>query len=371
MKAVIMAGGRGTRFWPLSRQARPKQFLDLFQRDSASSGSHGPSGTLLQRTAARLRPLLRDQDLYVACGEDYAGQVQTQLPQLPSGHLLVEPVGRNTAPCAGLAAACIAQRHPGEVMALLPSDHLITEVEAFQQGLEAARELARQDWLVTFGIRPTFPATGYGYLKRGDEIGSFKGETAFRIERFVEKPGPETAQSFLKDGRYDWNSGMFVWKPERLLEEIALHLPEMRSGLDEMAGEEFSPDVLKRVFPSLQSISVDFGIMEKADKVAGIPCSLGWSDVGSWRSLQNLWPGDQAGLASNARLLAHKSRNVLVLSDRGERGSDPGKLTALVGVGDLIVVDTPDALLICHAEHSEEVKEIVRQLEDQGLEDYL
>ncbi|HSR66546.1 MAG TPA: mannose-1-phosphate guanylyltransferase [Acidobacteriota bacterium] len=366
MKAVIMAGGRGTRFWPLSRKARPKQFLDLFST-SDQQGGEGASGTLLQRTAARLRPLAGPQDIYVVCGRDYARTVRSQLPDLPPENLLLEPSGRNTAPCAGLAAACIAARHPGEVMALLPSDHLISQVGAFHQALQAAEQLARQDWLVTFGIRPTFPSTGYGYLQRGSQIGRFHGQTAYRIRRFVEKPPPEKARDFLAQGGYDWNSGMFVWKPERLLEEIGHHLPRMLEGLQRIASRDFREEVLEEVFPALQSISVDFGVMEKADKVAGLPCSLGWSDVGGWRSLQQLWPADESGLASDRPLLAQGSRDVLVLS----RTADEKKLTALVGVRGLIVVDTPDALLICDAERSEEVKEIVRMLEAQDFDSHL
>ena len=355
MYAVIMAGGQGARFWPLSREQRPKQFLRLFGKR-----------TLLQETAARLVPVLGWEGIFVVCGRSHADTVREQLPELAPEQVIIEPVGRNTAPCIGLAALYLQERFPGQVMAVLPADHLIQEVEEFQSLLKVAEQLAIREWLVTFGIRPTFPATGYGYLQRGEQIGQWDGRTAYRVERFVEKPGLEKAQEYLRSSNHDWNSGMFFWTAKAILAEIQSRLPDLHSGLNRIRESGFKDETVSEVFPRLPSISIDYGVMEKALRVASLPCSLGWSDVGSWRTLFDLWEGDQDGIASNRPSIAVDSRNVLVCSH-----GDSERLTALLGVEDLIVVDTPDALLICSPKHSQKVRKIVSELKIRGRSELL
>ncbi len=350
MYAVIMAGGQGARFWPLSRKQHPKQFLRLF-------GKH----TLLHETAKRLVPVLGWEGIYVVCGRNHADMVREQLPKLAPDQVIIEPVGRNTAPCIGLAALYLKERFAGQVMAVLPADHLIQDVEEFHRLLRVAEQLAIRDWLVTLGIRPTYPATGYGYLQRGEQIGQWHGRTAYRVERFVEKPQLDKAQEYLRSSIHDWNSGMFFWTAEAILAEIQCRLPDLYSGLKRIGESGFKDETVSHVFPRLPSISIDYGVMENALRVAALPCSLGWSDVGSWRTLFDLWEGDEDGIASNKPSLAVESRNVLVCSQNDER------LTALLGVEDLIVVDTPDALLICSPSHSEKVRKIVSELKKRGL----
>lgn len=355
MYAVIMAGGQGERFWPLSRENRPKQFLRLFGQR-----------TLLQETANRLLPLLGWEKIFVVCGRHHAETVREQLPDLAPEQVIIEPVGRNTAPCIGLAALYLKERFPGQAMAVLPADHLIQDVAEFHRVLKVAGQLAERDWLVTFGIRPTYPATGYGYLQRGDRIGQLDGRTVYRVERFIEKPGLDKAQEYLRGRNYDWNSGMFFWTAEAVLREIQSRLPDLYTGLGRIGESDFQQETVSEVFPRLPSISIDYGIMEKALRVAAIPCSFGWSDVGSWRTLFDLWEGDEHGIASNHPSVAVDSSNVLVC-----RQGDSDRLTALLGVKDLIVVDTPDALLICTPQHSEEVRRIVSELKVKGRSELL
>lgn len=349
MKAVIMAGGRGTRFWPLSREGRPKQFIPLFTDSS-----------LLQETVRRLTPRLSMEDVFIACGERYVDLVRRQLPDLPRDQIIVEPVGRNTAPCAGLAALVLRRRFGDETVALLPSDHRINRIDEFLRALDAAEQLTQDGWLVTFGIRPTFPATGYGYLKRGSPLDEAAGFPVFSVDRFVEKPELDKAREFLRQGSYDWNSGMFVFKASRLLEEIGRHMPELDRVLGRIESEGCSRESIERHFPSLPSESIDFGVMERAARVAVVPCNLGWSDVGGWRALYSLLDKDGDEIASNRPTLGLDCKRVLVF------GEDREKLTAMLGIEDLIVIDTRDALLICPMERSEEVKRLVEELRQGG-----
>ncbi|RPI21762.1 MAG: mannose-1-phosphate guanylyltransferase [Acidobacteria bacterium] len=353
MKFAIMAGGQGTRFWPLSRETRPKQFLTI-------AGSR----TMLQETVARLSPLAGSGDVFVVCGRQYVDLVRDQLPELKSEQLIVEPVPRNTAPCVGLAALHLRRLFGNVVMALLPADHSIGRVAEFHEVLGTAAQLAERGWLVTFGIEPTFPSTGYGYIHRGEPIAGEKERPSFAVERFAEKPPLETARQFLASGEYYWNSGMFIWTVETVMEQFRRHMPELYEIL--LALDRDWDDFEKReaLFSRAPRVSIDFGIMEKAEKVATIPCKLDWNDVGNWRAVEDLLCKDPAGIAANTQFVQHGSRDCLV-------HSASGKLFALVGVKNLVVVETPDVVLVCEKDQVEDVKQIVEELRRKGPREYL
>lgn len=352
MKFAIMAGGQGTRFWPLSRECQPKQFL-------AIAGTR----TMLQETVARLSPLAQPKDVYVVCGRQYVDLVRKQLPDLGLEKLIVEPVARNTAPCIGLAALYLRRLAGNAVMAVLPADHTIGQVAEFHEVLREARRLARKGWLVTFGIEPTFPSTGYGYIQRAGQIEEL-GRTSFKVARFAEKPALEQAAEFVASGEYYWNSGMFVWTVETILEQFRRHMPELHEILLEIDANWDNPALQETLFSRAPRVSIDFGVMEKAEKVATIPCRLDWNDVGNWRAVEDLLCKDENGIAANTRYVQVGSRDCLVHS-----GS--GKLVALVGMENLVVVETPDVVLICRKDRAEDVKQIVEQLRRKGPDEYL
>ncbi len=349
MKAVIMSGGRGTRFWPASRSQEPKQFLRITGRK-----------TLLQQTFDRLLPLLSRQDIFFVCSREYARIVQRQIPDLADEQLILEPASRNTAPCIGLAAQYLAKHFPDEVMAVLPADHVIGDIDTLHRALEAAESLARKNWLVTFGIEPTRPATGYGYIERENELGVFSDFQAFSVRRFTEKPDLETAREYVQGGLHYWNSGMFVWQTSSILEEIAASQPDLSSVLQEISHSEEDPDRANRLFEGLSSLSIDYAVMERSSRVAVIPAQLQWDDVGDWRSLFDHLPGDKEGNHSNTDLVSLDARNCLAYS----RG---GKLVALLGVEDLVVVDTEDALLVCHKKQTQEIKKLLNMIDEKLL----
>jgi len=353
VKFVIMAGGQGTRFWPLSRERRPKQFL-------AITGTR----TMLQETVARLAPLARPEDVYVVCGRQYVELVRKQQPDLGPQQLIVEPVARNTAPCIGLAALHLRRTVGDAVMAVLPADHSIGRVDEFHAVLHHAARLAEQGWLVTFGIEPTFPSTGYGYIQRAEQIPEQKERPSFRVARFAEKPAREKAAEFLASGEYYWNSGMFVWTVGTILEQFRQHMPELHEILLEIDADWENAEKREALFSRAPRVSIDFGVMEKAEKVATIPCGLDWNDVGNWRAVEDLLCEDESGIAANTRYVQYGSRDCLV-------HSASGKLVALVGVEGLVVVETPDVVLICRKDKSEDVKQIVEELRRNGPEEYL
>lgn len=353
MKAVIMAGGRGARFWPASRISRPKQFLNILGQR-----------TMLQETMARLDSLLTSSDLYVVCNQEYVEDVRTQAPGLSARQIIVEPAPRNTAACVGLAATMLADQFPEEVMVALPADHLIQDVNRFHRLLKAAERLAQDDHLVTFGVRPRFAATGYGYLERGEPLGEFGGEQAFEVVRFIEKPDREMAEKLVRQDRFDWNSGIFAWKISTILRTIEQHMPELHECLQQIGSSADQHSEAQEAYTRLPSVSIDVGVMEKAERVAVIPADLGWNDVGSWRVLADILSADEAGNVANSFLVPLDSRRCIVRSSSG-------KLVALIGVEDLVVVETPDALLVCPRERSEEVRRLVDELSARGLEEFL
>lgn len=358
MYCVIMAGGSGTRFWPASRRHRPKQLLAL-------TGSR----SLLQQTVDRMAPLTPAQRVLVVTGAGHAAAVREQLPQVPAEQIIAEPMGRNTAAAAGLAAAWVARRDPAAVCVVLPADHLITDEALYHQTLQRAAEVAQEgDYLVTLGLTPRYAATGFGYIEAGEQV-SAGPPPVFAVATFHEKPDAATAEGYLASGRHYWNSGMFVWRAEVLLAEIRRHLPELAQGLEELgpaleAGGAELEAALARVYPTLPSISIDHGVMEKSERIRVVKADFGWSDVGSWEAMAELWPADDRGNAcQDGRVLAIEARDNLVSAE--------GRLAALLGVEGLVVVVTDDVVMVLPRRRSQQVREIIARLEAEGLEQYL
>jgi mannose-1-phosphate guanylyltransferase len=357
---VIMAGGSGTRFWPLSRKSRPKQFLAL-----------DGEKPLLTATVDRLPPLARIDRTYVVCGPGHARAVRRLVPRLPKANLILEPCARNTAPCVGLAALHVARRDPRGVMAMLPADHHIAQPESFREALAAAGALAQQGAIATIGIRPSRPETGYGYLKVGVRLASpGRGRPthpASKVERFVEKPDVVTAARYLAEGGYLWNSGIFLFRADVILEEIRKAMPVLGEQLEVIAASVGTPGyarTLRRVFPNCPSISIDYGVMEKSQRIAVVPAEFGWSDVGSFAALTEVRETDDLGNVVEGQALVIDGRNNVVIAGRS-------RPVALVGVEDLVVVDSDDAVLVVSKERAQDVRKAVEELKRRGREDLL
>ena len=357
-----MAGGHGTRFWPRSRRRLPKQLLPITGRR-----------TLLQETARRLLPAFPWERMLVVTSRDQGREVRRQLPRLPANHVLMEPTGRNTAPCIALAAEWIAARQPDAIMAVVPADHVIDSGAALRRALGAACGLAaRSDTLVTLGIKPTRPETGYGYIEVAERIARHAPDM-YWVRRFHEKPSAPVARRYLASGRHLWNSGMFVWRASVFRQALQNHLPDLRRALDGFwtstpAGKRAQR--LARVYRSLPSVSVDAGIMQPltaarhaSQRVAVVPVRFGWNDVGSWIAMPDIWGHDRAGNAAVGKVLPVATKNSIVYS--------PERLVALVGVTDLIVVDSADALLICARDRAQDVRKVTDELKRRGWSKYL
>ena len=360
--AVIMAGGGGTRLWPLSRRGRPKQALRLFGER-----------TLFQRTVERVLPLIPPERILVVAVEEQAEVLRRQAPALPAESFLYEPSPRGTAAVVGLGAVVLRRRDPQARFACLPADHYIAHEERFRDVLRAAFALAQEGDLVTLGIRPTAPATGFGYIEAGEPRGEYEGWPAFRVQAFKEKPALAEAQRYLAGGRHSWNSGMFVWRAEALLQEIERQMPALHAGLravEEALGRPDERAVLEAVWRELKPQTVDYGVMEGARRVAVFAAdALGWWDVGSWDALFEMGGLDAAGnLQLAPDVLLHDVRDSLVL--RAPEAAGP-RLIAALGVHDLIVVDTGDVLLICDRARAQEVRALVERLTDAGRDEFL
>ncbi|WP_054694976.1 mannose-1-phosphate guanylyltransferase [Syntrophomonas palmitatica] len=352
---VIMAGGKGERFWPKSRQNLPKQFLRLVGEQS-----------MLQQTVRRMEKMVSLNDIHIVTAEEYAGLVTSQLPDLPEDNIILEPVGRNTAPCVGLAAALLAGRYGHEaIMLVLPSDHLILNEQEFLEVLEAAIKGASSPGspLVTLGISPSGPETGYGYIKAGTPLNINLKYPVYQVDRFVEKPDLDTARHYISTGSYYWNSGMFIFQVSAILREMQSHLPEMLEVLQLIAGSSEFNETLRREYPKLNPISIDYGIMEKAEKALVIPGNFGWDDVGSWTSLERIASSNDNNII-RGNVTAVDCQDCII--EAGDR-----RLVAVLGVKDLIVVDTEDATLICPKDRAQDVRKILQQLKQKQQVHYL
>ena len=357
ISVVIMAGGKGERFWPKSRMNMPKQFLSL--TDDGKS--------MIQHTVERLKGLVDIQNMYIVTNEIYKDLVLEHIPDIPKENIIIEPVAKNTAPCIGLAAIHIAKKNPDSKMIILPSDHLIKFNEIFIDTLKIALDVVEKgDNLATIGITPNYPETGYGYINftKGE---SFKDSAnIYEVLGFVEKPNLEKAKEYLTSGEYLWNSGIFVWKASTILKNFKEYLPEIYEGLQkigESINTEKYEEVLKKEFPNLPSESIDYGIMEKAKNIYVIPGNFGWDDVGSWLSLERINKTNQDGNVITGNVISIKTKNTII------QGSD--KLIATIGLEDIVIVDTDDVTLICHKDNTQEVKEIINNLKICNRNEYL
>lgn len=347
MQALILAGGSGTRFWPLSRRSLPKQLLAL-------EGSR----TLLQRTVDRLQPLVRPQDVWVCTTAALADAVREQLPEVPAEQVLAEPQGRNTAAAIGWAVASMPPGRRREAVLVLPADHRIGDDAAFRTALAAAAAVAEQGRVVALGVRPRWAETGYGYLELGEPLEGAPG--LLRVVRFVEKPDRARAESFVGSGRFLWNGGIFAFRGDTLLGLVAKHLPALDRGLLAITRE---PRRLVELYATLPAISIDHGVMEKLDELATLPLDCGWSDLGSWEALAEVLPRDRDGNVLHGEVLVSGARDNLVWAEDGT--------VAVLGVEGLVVVRTGDAVLVMPKARSQEVREIVDRLREEGREELL
>jgi len=368
---VVMAGGSGTRFWPLSRKSRPKQFLALAGDEP-----------MLAATVNRLPPLARASETYVVCGPAHVAAAKRMLPGLPAKNFIVEPCARNTAPCVGLAAVHVARRDPRGLIAMLPADHHVGRPAAFREALASAARLAEKGAIATIGIRPSRPETGYGYLKLGPRLtgkgvagkgpsrGSGKGKATqapHKVERFVEKPDVVTAARYLADGHYLWNSGIFVFRADVILEEIRRAMPvlgELLEVVQASLGTPSYPRTLKRIFPECPSISIDYGVMEKSQRIAVVPADFGWSDVGSFAALPDVRATDHLGNVAEGDALVIDGRNNVVLALGG-------RPVAVVGIEDAVVIDAGDAVLVCRRDRAQDVRKAVDEYGRRGRDELL
>jgi len=356
IQVVVMAGGSGTRFWPLSRRTKPKQFLPIIS-----------SKTMVEETVERLLPLVPWAKIRTVANAQQTRLIRKLLPRIPARNTLVEPSGRNTAPSLMLATAAIYLENPEAAVIVLPSDHLIADTAVFLKQLESGAQAAVQEKrLITFGIRPTHPATGYGYIHVSAEpTAKHKGFPFYSVREFKEKPDREEAKLFLASGGYYWNSGMFVWTPEVFAAELEAHAPDFHASWPKLlaALQKRNAAETARVFNSIPALSIDYALMEKAQAVLVCPSRFGWSDVGAWSSLLDVWKRDDRGNAAKGDTIAVDSEGCLVFN--------PDKLTAMVGVKDLIIVNTGDALLVCRKDRDQQVKDVIAALTKGGKKRYL
>jgi mannose-1-phosphate guanylyltransferase len=346
--AVIMAGGSGTRLWPLSRQKYPKQALKLVG-----------DKTMFQYAVERIAPLFPWERILVVTRAEHAPILMEQTPDLPAENFILEPEGRGTAPAIGLAAVHLQQRDPNAIMAILTADHFIIETKRFCQVLKAAELIARDGSLVALGIRPSSASTGFGYIHQGSALGKKNGFRYFAVRGFTEKPDPTTAQQMFASGEYSWNSGMFIWRVARILSEFERQMPDFYFKLQNtsaMLGTPEYPVMLEKTWPTVAKETIDYGIMEGARQVIVIPIEIDWTDIGSWGSLLELLPADHERNVVIGNHLEIDTKGTLVFGSK--------RLVATIGVCDLIIIDTDDAVMICAKDREQDVKAIVSKLKD-------
>ncbi len=356
MYSVIMAGGRGSRFWPRSRKKNSKQTQNIV-------GRH----TMIQDTVRRLEPVSGADRILIVTNHLLVDRIREQVPSIPEQNILVEPMSRSTAPCIGMAAVVIESREPGAVMACFAADHLIENRAAFENNVRFACGVAEEtEDLVIFGIPPVRPDAGFGYIKAGKQVSGETGNAAYRVEKFIEKPDLDTARKLVGDGGYYINSGMFVWKASAFLRELEKYQPAMHAGLMNIKEAMDTPMELKALgenFRDFESLSVDYAILEKADRVLMVPAGFGWNDIGSWECLYHAWPKDEDGNAAPGRKLTVDTKDCLIYS--------PKKLVATIGLEDVIIVETDDALLVCRKDRAQDVSMIIDILREKRWEEYL
>lgn len=350
---VVMAGGSGTRFWPVSRRAHPKQLLAI-----------GGEGTLLARTFERVEELVPAERWWVVVGRSHAEACIEAVPRVPRPQVLVEPVGRNTAAAIALAALHVRRADPGAVMVVLPADHYVRDAAALREALQRAARLAAHGPIVTLGIEPTAPETGYGYIERGARDARVDG--AYAVARFCEKPQRELAEQFLASGNFDWNAGIFVMRPQVFEAEVERLLPELHRAMRriEAAGEAQGAAAVEEEYPKLASVSVDFGVMEKAREVSVIPVSCGWSDVGSWSAMRGVLPADAQGNVVQGRAVLSDTEDAVIYASEGH-------VVGVVGLKNIVVVHTKEATLVAPADRAQDVRAIIEGLQQKGWTEYL
>ena len=357
LHALIMAGGGGTRFWPRSRAARPKQFL-------AVTGDR----SLLQMAFDRVEALTAGRT-WVITGEAYCDETRHQLPEVAADHIVGEPVGRDTAACIGLGAALVAREDPQGVMIVMPADHVIEPAREFGRAAHVAAQMAEEHpaSLITFGIPPTYASTGYGYIHRGEQVANRQGVGVYRANGFREKPKQPVAEQFVASGEYSWNSGIFVWKAATLLKVLGELRPKLHAAVTRIADAWPTPrreEVLRREYPDLEKISIDFAVMQEAKDVLVVQAPYRWDDVGSWLALERMNPQDAAGNTVLATHAGIETKNCTI-------AAEPGKLIATIGVSNLLIVQDGDAILIADRSQEGTVKHMVDLLKQKGLEKYL
>jgi len=352
--AVILAGGKGERFWPSSRKNYPKQLLPI-----------GTEKSMIEESVKRITPLIPPERILIVTNQILTEKITELLPQIPKANILGEPQGRNTAPAIGWGAVEVQAKDSEGVMVVLTADHIIKDEGRFREILKAGVEIAgKEEVLLTIGIKPTRPETGYGHIKpkkKLSEVGEKKDIEVFEVERFVEKPDLERAKQYNREG-YLWNSGMFIWKTTTILENMQEYLPSLHQGLVKIGKNVGSKEIVEEVYRSIEGESIDYGIMEKAKKVYVIKGDFPWNDVGSWAALEEIYPPNEEGNIVRGQSIGIDSKNCILV------GKD--KLIATLGVQDLIVVDTADAILICPKDKAQEVKKLVKKLKEEGLEEY-
>jgi mannose-1-phosphate guanylyltransferase len=355
--ALIMAGGAGTRLWPLSREKRPKPLLPLVDDERS----------MIQMSVERLEPLFPKDHILIVAGVDHIPLIQEQLPGLPAENFIVEPVGRDSAPAAGLGTIHIRHRDPEAVIAVLTADHYIANEEGFRSVLGAAAEVAGEGMIATLGITPTYPSAAFGYIEQGELIKTISGVDICQLKRFIEKPDETTAEMFLAAGNYSWNAGMFIWGASRVMDEFALHAPELAEKLESLASAIGTPGydaLLAELWPQMKKISIDYALMEHIhDRIVVIPANIGWNDIGNFEALYDILSddGEDHVISGRQPILVDSSR-LLIFSKR---------LVAAVGVHDLVIIDTEDALLVCPRDRAQDIKQLVETLKKEHQHRYL
>ena len=354
---LIMAGGTGTRLWPRSRSTVPKQFLSFTE-----------NGTMLQETVRRIQPLVYFNDLYVVTNASYADEIRRQLPTLPQENIFIEPRKRNTAAAVGLSAIYLKKENPQAVLSVLTADHIIKKDKHFRDLLRAAYLATKKhSWLLTIGIQPTYPSTGYGYIQSGEELAKIKKIPFFEVRSFKEKPDLPTAKAFVNSGKYFWNSGMFMFKVADILHSFKLYMPKLYKGLLEIEkaiGTPKEEEVKKKVFDGLDDVAIDIGVMEKAKNVVMVPGDLEWSDVGDWAAVKSIFgQNDKEGNLILGDHIGYDTVSTLVQSS--------GRLIATIGLSEMIVIDTEDVVFVCPQHRAQDVKKLVDILKKKKRKEYL